>query len=88
MEEALQSAGQERVAELDDPAVRTRAREWLGRIERRTWDESQLTPQMLAGLTPEAVKAAGSIKSLHLIGFALRGGYRIFVYSVKGAASS
>ena len=94
-EEALQSAAQERVAELDDPAVRSRAREWLDRIEKGSWDKAQLTPQMLAGLTPEAVKpaqdaikAAGAIKSLHLIGFALRGGYRIFVYSVTGAASS
>lgn len=90
---ALQSLAQERVAELDDPAVRTRAREWLDRIKSGSWDKAQLTPQMLAALTPDAVrpaqdviKAAGAMRSLHLIGFALRGGYRVYVYSVRAAS--
>jgi CubicO group peptidase (beta-lactamase class C family) len=94
-DDALESVVQERIAELDDPAVRTRAREWLDRIKTGSFDKAQLTPQMLAGFTPAAVKpaqddikAAGEIKNLRLIGFGLRGGYRIYAYTVTAESGS
>lgn len=94
-EEALQSAAQERVAELDDPAVRSRARQWLDWIKTGSWDKAQLTPRMLAGLRSAAAKpaqdlieAGGPIKRLHLIGFGLRDGYKIYAYSVTAESGS
>ncbi|HTX04154.1 MAG TPA: serine hydrolase domain-containing protein [Candidatus Acidoferrales bacterium] len=92
---ALESLSQERVTELDDPTIRARAREWIGRIETGSYDTSQLTPQMASALTPDAVKPAlqiikpaGAIENLRLAGFVLRGGYRIYVYTVTAAAAT
>jgi len=91
----LDLISRQHVAELDDPEIRRRAREWIGRLKSGSWETSQLTPEMVAVMTPEAVKpgrtiieTAGTVKDLHLAGFALRGGYRIYVYNVTGTTGT
>ncbi len=87
--EALTKA---RVAEMDDPAIRIRAREWLDRLRTGKIDAGQLTPQMGAALTPAVLKngasflnAAGAVTSFKLAGFKREGGYRVFVYTATTA---
>jgi len=90
--DALQDLEQRQAAKLDDVHLRSRAREWLDRIANASFDTSQLTPEMKAALTPEAVKkpremlaAAGPIKKISLAGFEMLRGYRVYVYRVTGA---
>jgi CubicO group peptidase (beta-lactamase class C family) len=91
---AVESLSQERVAEMDDPAIRARARDWLERLRTGKIDASQMTPQMGAALTPAALKSAqnflttaGPVTAFKLTGFALQGGYRVYVYSATTATA-
>lgn len=91
---AVESLSQERVAEMDDPAIHARARDWLERLRTGKIDATQLTPQMGAALTPAVVKngqnfltAAGPATAFKLTGFAFQGGYRVYVYSATTATT-
>jgi D-alanyl-D-alanine carboxypeptidase len=81
-----------RVAEMDDPAIRMRAREWLDRLRTGKIDAAQLTPQMGAALTPAVLKnaanflnGAGAVTAFKLTGFAHEGEYRVFTYTATTA---
>lgn len=94
IDEALQTVSQERIASLDDPVVRAHAREWLDRIRTGTADPHEMTREMKAAWTRAAIKpaqelltTAGAIRRLRLSGFALQGGYRVYVYDVAAATS-
>jgi len=94
VEAALRAINQERTASLDDPVIRAHAREWLDHIRSGTSDPHEMTPEMKAAWTPAAIKpaqellgSAGTIRRLRLSGFALQGGYRIYVYDVAAASS-
>jgi CubicO group peptidase (beta-lactamase class C family) len=91
---ALETQTKERVAELDDPAVRARARDWLDRLRTGKIDADQLTPQMAQALTPTVLKnaaaylnAMGAITSFTLGGFQYQGGYRAYIYIATTAST-
>ena len=91
---AVETMTKQRVAEMDDPAIRTRARDWLDRLRTGKIDAGQLTPQMAAALTPAVLKngadflnSAGAVTSFKLSGFAREGEYRVFAYTVTTATT-
>jgi CubicO group peptidase (beta-lactamase class C family) len=91
---AVETLTKARIAEMDDPAIRVRARDWLERLRTGKLDASQLTPQMGAALTPAVLKnaakflsAAGAITGFKLAGFTREGEYRVFTYTATTATT-
>ncbi len=89
---AIESMTKERIASMDDPAIRAHARDWLDRLRTGKIDADQLTPLMAQALTPAVLKngasflnEAGAITSFKLAGFAHEGAYRVYVYTATTA---
>jgi len=90
---ALQSFSEEQLAAFDDPRIDAQAKEWLGRLTSGSLDKTQMSPEMIAALTPAALKggqdflrAAGAVRSIRLAGFTPQSGFRVYVYRVTAAA--
>ena len=91
---AVETLTKARIAEMDDPAIRMRARDWLERLRTGKIDAGQLTSQMAAALTPSVLKnaasflnAAGTVTGFKLTGFTHEGAYRVFTYTATTATS-
>jgi len=85
---AVEALTKARVAEMDDPAIRARAREWLERLRAGKIDAGQLTPQMGAALTPAVLRnsanflnAAGTVTAFKLTAVKHEGEYRVYIYT-------